>query len=248
MATALAIITDAMVEIGAYAPGETISNVHQQLGLLRFQNQLNSWQADMLALNVQDRQTFSLTSGTSTFTIGPGGDLNTVRPVFIEGMNYQIPGTTPVTEVPMAPMDDDAYMTLSQKGLSSSLPQMYYYNATFTVAAPYGTMFVWPTVTQTVVLALYLPQGVAVPATLTTSVGGPQGYAEAFMYQLALRLCGPMARPIPDGLPEMAAASYARMRRPNIEPGLLGIDQALVPTYSSAFNVLTGQTSGSNNN
>lgn len=248
MATAaLDIITDSMVEIGAYSPGETLAANHQALGLLRFQNQLNSWQADMLTLNLQDRDTFALTAGTNTFTIGPGGNLNTARPVFIEGMNYVVPGTSPATEVPMGPMDDDSYMGLSQKSLSSSLPTLYYYNATFTPTAPWGTMFVWPTVSQNVTLVLYLSRGIDVPATLTTSVGGPQGYAEAFMYQLALRLCGPMARPMPDGLPEMAAASYARMKRPNIEPGLLAVDQALTPTYGSGFNVLTGQTSGASN-
>ncbi len=244
MATALAIITDAMVEIGAYTPGETLSAVHEQLGLLRFQNQLNAWQADALALNLQDRTQFTLLSGVSSFTIGPGGDLNTARPVYIEGVNYEVPGSTPITEVPMAPMDDDQFMALSQKGLTSWLPQQFYYNATFTVAAPWGTMFVWPTVTQNVVLDLYLPRGIDVPAALTTQVGGPQGYAEGFMYQLALRLCGPMARPIPDGLPQMAAAAYARMRRPNVDPGIMGVDAALMPTTGGAFNILTGQTSG----
>ncbi len=243
MATALAIITDAMVEIGAYASGDTIAPVHEQLGLLRFQNQLDAWQADYLSLNLQDRVTFSLTSGTSTFTIGATGNLVTTRPVYVEGVNYIIPGTTPTTEVPMASMDDDQYMAISQKSLSSSLPQMFYYNATM----PYGTMFVWPTVSQTVVLALYLNHGIDVPAALTSSVTGPPGYAEAFMYQLALRLCGPMARPVPEGLPQMAAAAYGRMRKPNVEPGIMGVDAALMPINGSGFNILTGQTSGSSN-
>jgi hypothetical protein len=241
MPTALAIITDAMVEIGAYAPGETLSSVHEQLGLLRFQNQLNSWQADQLALNLQTPVPFTLTSGTSTFTIGPTGNLVTQRAMFVQDINYQIPGTTPVTEVPLAPMNDDQYAAISQKLLSSSLPQQYHLNSTM----PNTTVFIWPLVNQNVVLSIYLPQGIGEPAALTSQVTGPQGYAEAFMYQLALRLCSPMARPIPDGLPEMAAAAYARMRRPNIDPGLLGVDEALGPTNGGAFNVLTGTTTGS---
>ncbi len=243
MATALSIISDAMVEIGAYTPGQTLANVHQQLGLLRFQNQLNSWQADQLTLNLQTPLPFTLTSGTSTFTIGPTGNLVTVRPTWIEGMTYQNPGSSPVTEVPMGPMDDDQYMALSQKQLPSSLPQLYHLKATM----PNATVFVWPQVTQNVVLSIYLEQGIDVPATLTSSVTGPQGYAEAFMYQLALRLCGPMARPIPQGLPEMAAAAYARMCRPNVDPGLLGVDAALSPNVGGGFNVLTGTFTGSSN-
>ncbi len=232
-----------MLEIGAYGPGETIAPVHAQLGLLRFQNQIDSWQADDLALFLQTPLNFTLTAGTSTFTVGPSGNLVTMRPTYIEGMNYQIPGTTPITEVPMGPMDDDQYLALSQKTLSSSLPQLYHLNAT----VPNATIFIWPKVSQNVVITTYFDQGVAIPVALNSSVTGPQGYAEAFMYQLALRLCGPMARPIPDGLPEMAAAAYARMRRPNIEPGILGVDVALGPTSGRGFNILTGQRSGSSN-
>lgn len=241
--TALGIITDAMVEIGAYAPGETLSPVHANLGLLRFQNQLNSWQADELALSLQDRQLFTLIAGTTEFMVGPTGDLVTARPVYVEGMNYLNPGSTPATEVPMAPMDTNAYMVLSQKDLPSTLPQQFYFNATW----PNATFFIWPQVTQNVGLVLYLDRGVDVPPTLNSAVTGPQGYAEAFMYQLALRLCTPMARPIPDGLPQMASAAYARMRRPNEEPGLLGMDAALTPVNGGAFNILTGTTTGSSN-
>jgi hypothetical protein len=132
-------------------------------------------------------------------------------------------------------------MYLSIKTLPSSLPQQYYYNAT----VPNGTLFIWPQVTQSVQLALYLYRGIDIPASINTQVTGPQGYAEAFMYQLALRLCGPMARPIPQGLPELAASAYARMKRPNVEPGQLEVDQALAPTNSSAFNILTGNYTGS---
>lgn len=243
MATALAIITDAMVEIGAYAPGNTISAAHQQVGLTRFQNQLDSWQSDFLSLNLQDRLTFLLMSGTSTFTIGPSGNLVTTRPSYIEGVNYIIPGTSPATEVPMAPLNSDQYLAISQKALSNSLPQQYYYNQT----ATNGTMNIWPVVTQNVTLALYLEHGIDIPSALNTIVVGPQSYAEAFMYQLALRLCGPMSRPIPPALPTMAREAYARMQRPNVEPGILGIDQALVSASdgAGAFNVLTGTFSGS---
>jgi hypothetical protein len=240
MATVLSIVTDAMVEIGAYTPGDTLASAHQQLGLLRFQNQLDTWQADELTLNLQSRVQYTLTAGTNTVTVGPTGTIATTRPVFIEAINYEVPGTSPITEVPMAPLDRDSYLSLSQKALSSSLPQMFFYNPTTTN----GTLFVWPTVSQNVVLDLYLPQGIGVPTALTSSVTGPQGYAEAFMYQLALRLCGPMARPVPDGLPELAAAAFMRMARPNVQPAVMGVDPALTPTYQGAFNVLTGTTSG----
>jgi hypothetical protein len=240
MATVLSILSDALYEIGAYAVGGTISAAHQALGLLRFQHQLEAWQADDLTLFLEERDVFPLPAGSNTFTMGPTGNLITTRPVYIGSMNYIVPGTVPPVEVPMGPMDRQAYEALAIKTLSSSLPQLYFYSQ----SVPNGTVFVWPTVNQIVQLAIYSPRGVDVPATLTTNVTGPQGYAEAFLYQLALRLCGPMARPIPEALPQMAEAAFARMVRPNVQPTQLGVDAALVPSFGGAFNVLTGTTGG----
>lgn len=246
MATARSIITDAYLEIGAIGFGAALSSSLATLGLSRFQMLVNAWKAEQCALFLQDRNTFLLTAGTNTFTIGDGGDLDTERPVWIEGMNYIVPGSTGQTgtvEVEMAPLSNDQYMALSIKDLQSGLPQQFYYNAT----VPLGTMFIWPTVTQDVTLAIYLQRGMGEPATLDTAVTGPPGYAEAFLYQLALRLCGPTGRPIPPQLPAMAASAFLRMQRPNADPGILGVDAALDPNLGNAFNVLTGNWTGSSN-
>ena len=240
--TALDIITDAFVEIGAYSPGDTIAARHAQLGLLRFQNQLDSWQADQLSLNLQTPLSYTMLSGSTSFTIGPTGNVVSARPTYIEGMNYLIPGTTPPTEVPMGPMDSDQYMALSQKTLPNQLPQLYYLNATM----PNATVIVWPQVSQNVGVVVYVEQGIDIPATLTTVVSGPQGYAEAFMYQLALRLVTPWGHAVPPLLPGNAAEAFARMKRPNVMPGVMGVDSALVAT-SGGYNVLNDSVTAPSN-
>ncbi len=77
MATVTDIVTDAYLEIGVLAAGELLSanTGLQALGLLRFQQLLDAWQADRLSLAVQQRSTFTLTSGTSTVTLGTGGSV-----------------------------------------------------------------------------------------------------------------------------------------------------------------------------
>lgn len=240
MATALAIITDALTEIGVVSVGSPARPSDIALGLLRLQNQIDAWAADHLTIAVQARESFTLTAGTSTFTVGDGGDLDTQRPVWIGGVNYVVPGTSPAVEVPLGQMDNDSYMALSMKTMTSALPLQFYYNAT----TPLGTMFLWPTVTQDVALYLYLDQAVSRPATTASELIGPPGYQEAFMYQLALRLCGPLGRPTPDYLPARAVEAFARMKRPNLQPGLLGVDQALVPSFGGGYNVLTDSYSG----
>lgn len=243
MATARDIIFDAFCEIGVYQPNETMTATDAQIGLGRFQKLLDAWAADRYTLAVFNPQTYVLPSGSASFTIGAGGDLNTQRPVYVDGMNYINPGSSPSVEVPMAPMSKDQYMALSIKGLSSGLPQEYFYNPT----TPLGTFYVWPVPNQVISLVVYASTAIAQPATLGATVQGPPGYAEAFLYQLALRLCNAMGKSIPANLPSMASAAYLRMQRQNVEPGLLGVDAALAGYTGGGFNVLTGTFSGSSN-
>jgi hypothetical protein len=142
----------------------------------------------------------------------------------------------------MAPMNDDQYDALSIKTLPSSYPTQYYYNTSF--SSLNGSMFVWPMPTQNVKVYVYAKQGPAVPVALSSTVIGPAGYQDAFIYQLALRLCTPFARPVPQLLPSMAAESYARVKRANMQPGLLGMDAALVPTAGGSYNVLNDTNTG----
>ena len=244
MATVRSLIYQALLEIGAVGQMDTPSANDEQIALTRFQNQLDAWQAEALTLAVNARLTFTVPSGTNTFTIGPTGDVVAQRPVWIEAMNYVVPGSSPEVETIMAPMNDDQYDVLSIKSLSSALPTQFYYNTSFTTLL--GSMFVWPTPSQNVKTYIYVKQGAGVPVNVTDTVIGPAGYAEAFIYQLALRLVTPFAKSLTDLplLPKLAAESYARVKRSNNAPGLLGVDAALVPTSGGAYNILNDTNTG----
>ncbi len=242
MAIVRAICTDALMEIGAIGQGDTMGANDGALALLRFQNQMDAWAADRLTLSLLTRQLYTIPSGDSFATIGPSGaDITAQRPMFVNQVNYIIPGTNPGVETLMAAMNEDQYAAVSIKSLSSSLPQEYFYQTL--QDSILGQFFFWPQVSQNVEIAIYFPQAVTVPASLDTVVRGPSGYQEAFMYQLALRLCTPFGRPVPALLPEMAARAYRTMTRPNVSPGLLGIDPAVVPVTSGGYNVLSDNSS-----
>lgn len=243
MPTTRAILTDALLEIGIGAPGEVVSADLMQIALRYFQRQLNAWKADELSLAVSNRVTFTLLAGTASSTIGPTGAIVTQRPVFVNQINYIVPGSTPPVEVPMGPMSDQQFQNLSIKSLSSSLPTEYYYQTS--VTSENGTIIWWPVVTQTVDLALYLQAGVEEPATLDTILTVPPAYEDAFHYDLAYRLCGPMARPMPDQLPGMRQQALMMMKRPNLDPGILGVDPAITGSTGGGYNVLTDTTTGS---
>lgn len=248
MATARSVITDACRELNVLGEGESLTAFQAALGLQRLQGQLDTWAAQRLTIAVQTRVTFTLPSGQNTRTIGVGGQIAVVRPMFITACNYVIPGTNPGVETPMGEMDDDSYAALSIKDLTSPLPQQFYYNKEQPAGGVLGTLFFWPTVTQDVDLALYLPTAVGIPATLDSTLVGPPGYAEAFMYQLAIRLARPLGRAVSQDLMDQARDAFAVLKRPNVDPGLLGIDAALVPTWGGAYNVYSDSSSGSSNN
>ncbi len=237
MPTVRAIAADALMEIGALGQGETMSAADAALALSRVQSMIDGWAADRLTLSVQSALSIPWPSATSTQTIGPGGDIVAQRPVWINQMNYVIPGSSPAVESYMAPLDEDQYSQLTIKALPSALPQQYFYQTSIDTVL--GTLFLWPQPTQNITLMLYAPQAVGVPASLDSILMGPPGYQQAFMYQLALRLCTPFARQVPPLLPGMAAEAYALMKRQNVSPGLLGCDPALVPGGAGGYNILT---------
>lgn len=244
MALVSAIITDALTEIGVTQPGETPTAADQAIGLLRLQNLIDAWNADQLTLVLQLRTTYTVPSSTTTITVGTGGDISIPRPLLISSLNYIVPGTSPGVEVPIGLMDRDSFAALSIKQLASALPIQAFYQTD--VADAFGTLQIWPKITQNVQLVLYTPQGLSSPATTATNLIGPYGYQEAVMYQLALRLCGPYGKPVSDDLRTMAAGALRRMGAPNVQPGLLGTDPALIPSLGAGYNVFSDQMTSSN--
>ena len=239
MATVRSIVSDAYLEIGVLPPGQTMSPSLGALGLLRFQNQLDAWQARRLMLSIQTPTEFTLTSGTSTVTIGTGGDVNVPMPMWLDTVNYVNPGSNPEVEVPIGQMTPDIYAGLSIKELQNPLPTQCFFQRS--PDSRLASLFFWPQVTQNVTIRIYYPQGVGIPATLNSTVIGAPGYARAFMYDLAFDLCGPTGTAIPDSLPMKRSAAMKLVESTNVQPGILGVDPATTNSTNSGYNILTDQ-------
>lgn len=239
--TVRTVITDALLDLGVLQPGETPDPSQLQLGLRWVQRMIDAWGADRLTFARQTRTTFTLTSGTSTVTIGSSGaDVTLARPLSINSLAYVVPSSSPAVEVPIGQFDWDSYAALSMKSLTSGYPLQSFYQQSMTTSL--GSLFFWPTPDQDVTIALYTPEAVGVPAGLNTILLGPPGYAEAFLYQLEMRLVTPFGLTMPDALPGMAARAWTTMTRPNVRPGVLGVDPALVPNAGAGYNIYSDTT------
>lgn len=244
MPTVRVIGTDALTEIGVLAEDEAMNASQGAFVLRRIQNMIDAWAAERLMLAVQTRTVFTLTSGSSSVTLGPsGGTVTMPRPVYLDAVNYLIPASSPGVESPIAIMGRDQYDALSIKGLSSALPMSCFYQTSLTTVL--GTLTFWPVVSQNVQIALYAPTAMGVPTDLDSILTGPPAWQDAFMYNLALRLCTPFGVNMQEQcplLPKMAADAMATVKRPSVMPGLLGVDAALVPS-SGGYNVLSDNAS-----
>ncbi len=243
MALCRAIITRALKEINVLQSGETPTPQQAADGLESLQGMIDAWRANRLTLSQQLRTTFTMPSGDSEIEIGTGLAVPIVTPTWLNSINYVIPGSSPAVEVPIGQMDQDAYAALSIKALSSALPLQSFYQTNMDGVS--GTLFLWPQVSQDVTIAIYSPQAVGVPASLNTDLTGPAGYQDAFHYQLSERLVTPFGVEMPQNLPTMAARAWTTMTRPNITPGVLGIDAALVPSSGAGHNWMSDTTNAS---
>lgn len=230
------LIMDAMREIGV--PGaeqETLEPEDGELGLRYINRMVNAFQADRLILYTVTRQIFPLISNQQTLTIGPDGEVDRVRPIWIAaGM------VTPVGDEVQIPLD---IYTRAQwyaeplKTLTQDWPRGVFYEPT----NPLGTLTFWPIPTTAASVDLAIPEALAVPATLDTILAFPPGYDEAWMLNLAKRLCRPFSRPVTADLREDARAALAVVKRLNDEGPPPAISDVAL-TGRGGYNIRTNQT------
>ncbi len=209
--------------------------------LRRLNNMVQRWNTDNLTIAFNTREVFTnITSNVGTYTIGPGGTFNTVRPQALTAAGLLLNSSTPTVEIPVGILNDDEYAAIQVKGLTSALWTYVYYNAT--VASGYGTITLWPIPNvDTNDLVIYSQQPTASFADLTTQYQFAPGYAEALEYNLAVRLSVPYSKPLQPDVAALARESLAAIKRQNIQLLDLPMDAALVNDRRYGYNIITGQ-------
>jgi hypothetical protein len=86
MTTAQDLITHAFDVANIYAPGQSIQPADLDGGFRRLNLMMGALALQPLTKPVNMREVFALTSGLGVYTIGPGGDFDTVRPIALTGV------------------------------------------------------------------------------------------------------------------------------------------------------------------
>ena len=222
---------------------EDLSADMAQDALLRLNQMVNALLTEYESSPFISRETFSTVANQSTYTMGPGGDFNTTRPLEITGSGLlQNPGTSSEVEIPRQVLTDDQYEAITLKRLTGNMWTAVYYNANY--ANDRATIFLWPTpTTSDSGLAIYRRDNLVEFASLTQTYYLPPGYAEMYHYNLATRLASTSGRmgQVPADIQQCADRSLRAIKRQNTKLNDLVLDPAFTNNPSGLYNILTGQ-------
>ncbi len=220
--TWLEFITDAIIEMGAYGPGDTIPDPVWTVCVNRLNYILNKYAAlKRYAYNV-NFTVYTLTPNHSPTLLGPGltapdwATLNGgARPPRLEGANLVLNNTNPSTDLIIRVRDDAWWLGNQVKSITSTVPTDVYYSPDF----PNGALYFWPipTVAYDVRLEVWVVVGEVDPDTLgTTQIVVPQAYKQMMMLELAKAICRPLSRAVPQSLIDDLREARAAVQSNNI--------------------------------
>lgn len=219
------LINASLKRIGVLDASETATPSDMADGLQRLNDLIDGWATERLTIYKSTRTTWSLVANQADYTVGPGGDCNIARPVFVDDLNFIDTSQTPALEMNLSALTVDAWANIPQKTLTSTYPTSYYYNPTF----PTATVTFWmiPT-SSTLQGVIYVPTAVT-ELTLNDTISLPPGYRRFLRDNLAVEFAPEFdVQPAP-ALLMAASESKANIKRANIRFYDLYVDPAVRP-------------------
>lgn len=214
MTTVLEIITDAMQDAGILASNETPNSTDGQKAFRLLNRMLDADSTEDLMVYNQVTEVFNLTS-QQTYTIGPGGDFDTTRPVDVTRVYMR---DTNGNDLPCQLLTYEQYADILSKPVTATIALSAWYNA----GMPLSEISFWPVPAATTYRAVIWSWKVLTAFTsLSDSVVLPPGYEEYIESNLAVRCCMAFSRPVPTEIAVWANEAKNKLKRINIDVPIL---------------------------
>lgn len=206
------LITNAFQLAGITANGETPAPEESNTGLLVFNNMVDAWNLENFMIYSHRNSTFNLIANQQTYTIGPGGNFNTTRPVGIRS------GYTSLSSIdyPLLSVGDAEYNQIVTKGITGAWPVVVNNDNAF----PLSTLTFWPIPAQNMTVTLSMDVQF-MTAALADTISYPPGFGKAFVYALAVELANWFNFPISQATVQIARETMGNIKVANLPDDVL---------------------------
>lgn len=182
--------------VGIWAAGETPEASETADALSRLQMMLRAWAGSSLLVHYISREDFALTASKGEYTIGSGGEFNTVRPTKIDD-GYIRDGNN--IDYPLDIIDGAKYNRHASKD-TAGIPYELFYNPDY----PLGKVFLHYVPLEAYTVHIDSQKPFTEVTKLTDTMDFPPEYEEPIMYNLALRLAPEYGRVLTQEMRDLA--------------------------------------------
>ena len=228
--TALEIIEDALGLTNSVGSDQTLTAKETSDCLRAFNDLLEDWSLQNLAVYGMATQTFNTIAGLSVYTIGPGGTWNTTRPVRVSFAAYSMfDGAT----MPLVKMSQAEYDSIAVKSQTQEFPSQFL----FVNTSPLAQITLYPVPSAVTPITLAIDRVLPYVASAGTSITFPTGYRNGFVYALAVKLAPKFGKKMTN-YPEIVAEanrSLGNIKRANKTLRTLAVDPMFGDTRGGGF-------------
>lgn len=208
--TAQTIITQSLIDLGVYAPGEPVSATESANGLAKLNIMLDNWSgARDLVYEIATAQ-YALTANQEVYPIGPSATapFNVARPIKIENADILVPNisTTGVVRFRLKFKTQDQFFAIQDRSAAGKVPEFAYYEP----SQPNGNIYLSPIPLCNVTTQIELGTWVVIGqyATLATAASLPPAYYRAILLGLQLELLPTYERLIVPGISQQRSQQF----------------------------------------
>lgn len=227
MATGQEIIEDALLDIGVGSPGQTLNQGVLNHALRVLNRMWSSWSAEIGPVFATTTDTHTWPASTASQTIGVSGNINTVRPIEITGIQTQKSSL----DYDLNQVSYEQYQTTVLKTIETDFPEVFAYQATY----PTGTIYLYPVPASSLTVTINSKKALAA-FTMAGTIALPDGYEEAVQKNLSIELAPAHGKSIRNEVAMRARQSKAAIVAINNDSGEMWPD-SMIPGFSTAENI-----------